>query len=56
MTEPGLCADCIHAKRTGNTRGSVFWMCLRSLNDRSYAKYPRLPVTSCAGHEPGQQG
>ncbi len=35
-----------------NTRGSSFSLCERSRTDPSYPRYPRLPVTSCRGHEP----
>jgi hypothetical protein len=48
----GLCDSCRHQKLIGNTRGSVFSMCLRAREDPAYPKYPRLPVTSCRGWEP----
>ncbi|HEX3691847.1 MAG TPA: hypothetical protein VHU13_00755 [Solirubrobacteraceae bacterium] len=47
----GLCASCAHRQLVPNTRGSVFWLCRRSRVDRRYARYPRLPVLDCAGHE-----
>jgi len=34
-----------------NTRGSAFSMCERSKTEPEYPKYPRLPVTECAGFE-----
>ena len=46
----GLCATCIHAKEMRNDRGSVFLFCLLSRTDARFAKYPRLPVLSCAGY------
>ncbi len=46
----GLCADCLHARRVESERGSVFVMCQLSATDASFAKYPRLPVISCAGY------
>lgn len=48
----GLCAGCAHQRVVRNTRGSAFSLCERSRTDPSYPRYPRLPVTRCAGHEP----
>ncbi|MBI3855795.1 MAG: hypothetical protein HY293_08915 [Planctomycetes bacterium] len=48
----GLCATCRHAKETRNDRGSVFLFCRKSESDARFPKYPPLPVTRCAGHEP----
>jgi hypothetical protein len=47
----GLCDRCRHQKLIGNTRGSVFSMCLRSRSDPAYPKYPRIPVAACPGYE-----
>jgi hypothetical protein len=47
----GLCADCAHGRRIQSDRGSVFYLCELSASDPSYAKYPRLPVICCNGHE-----
>jgi hypothetical protein len=49
--QPGLCADCQHARRVENERGSVFWLCDLSRTDARFPRYPRLPVTVCAGFE-----
>ena len=49
--QPGLCADCTHARRIESDRGSVFYMCQLALTDSRFKKYPRLPVLSCAGYE-----
>jgi hypothetical protein len=49
----GLCATCVHQKVVRSGRGSTFSMCLRHRTDPAYPKYPRLPVTACAGHQPG---
>jgi hypothetical protein len=49
--QPGLCADCTHARRIESDRGSVFYMCQLALTDSRFRKYPRLPVLSCAGYE-----
>jgi hypothetical protein len=51
-TGAGLCDTCTHQQVVRNTRGSVFSLCLRSRTDPAYPKYPRVPVLSCAGHEP----
>jgi hypothetical protein len=45
----GLCSVCAYAQRVTSDRGSVFYLCGRAATDPAYAKYPRLPVTSCAG-------
>ena len=44
----GLCARCLHMRRTENDRGSVFYRCDYARLDPSYPKYPALPVLSCA--------
>ena len=49
----GLCRTCTHHRLTGNRRGSVFYMCERSLEDPSFPKYPPLPVLECRGYEAG---
>ncbi len=51
-----MCASCAHARAVSSGRGSVFLMCERSREDARYAKYPRLPVVVCAGHEVRAQG
>ena len=50
--DPGLCSDCVHARRIESERGSVFWMCQLSARDPDFPKYPRLPVLSCVGYSP----
>ena len=47
----GLCASCIHARRTGNSKGSAFILCDLSKSDPSFPKYPRLPIMNCPGFE-----
>ena len=49
----GLCDSCAHQKLIGNTRGSVFSLCLRSRTDPGFPRYPRVPVAACPGYEPG---
>jgi hypothetical protein len=48
----GLCALCLHARRITSARGSTFWLCRRSFTDKTFRKYPALPVLHCTGHEP----
>lgn len=47
---PGLCADCLQARRIESDRGSVFFLCQLSLTDDRFPKYPRLPVLACSGY------
>ncbi len=49
----GLCADCRHARRIGNRRGSTFHLCALASSDPRFTRYPRLPVVRCAGYERG---
>jgi len=48
----GLCETCQFVRRIESDRGSVFYMCQRSLTDASFPKYPRLPVLQCRGYDP----
>ena len=48
----GLCADCRHARRIANRRGSVFLLCDRAATDPRFQRYPPLPVLRCPGYEP----
>lgn len=48
----GLCSFCLHVKTTGNRRGSIFFLCQRSLADASFRRYPVIPVLACRGFEP----
>ena len=48
----GLCADCKYTRPIESTRGSTFYLCLRSASDRKFPKYPCLPVVACSGYEP----
>jgi hypothetical protein len=47
----GLCDSCRHQRIVKNTRGSEFSLCERSRTEPDYPRYPRVPVTSCRGHE-----
>jgi hypothetical protein len=48
----GLCNTCCHQQLVPNTRGSVFSLCRRArVEPERFPRYPRLPVTRCAGYE-----
>jgi hypothetical protein len=47
----GLCSTCRHAKEIRTQRGPAYTLCNRSLTDDRFARYPRLPVLECPGHE-----
>jgi hypothetical protein len=47
----GLCSHCRFMRTIHNDRGSSFLLCERSVTDKSFPKYPRLPVLQCAGFE-----
>jgi hypothetical protein len=51
ISNAGLCNSCRFQRVVSNTRGSRFSLCERSRHDHNYPRYPRLPVTRCAGHE-----
>jgi len=47
----GLCADCMHARLVRSDRPTEFYLCAMHAANPYFPKYPRLPVTRCAGHE-----
>jgi hypothetical protein len=47
----GLCAACRHCQIV--QARSRFYLCRRSFEDRRFDRYPRLPVVTCPGFEPG---
>jgi hypothetical protein len=49
----GLCGGCRHARIRRSAR-SAFLLCGRAAADPAFARYPRLPVLTCAGFEPGE--
>jgi hypothetical protein len=49
--EPGLCEACKHAKLNETRRGTAYLRCTRAAWDTTLPRYPRLPVTQCAGFE-----
>ena len=55
MIDPGLCGRCVHARVTGNRRGSTFYLCGRSVDDPRFPRYPRLPVLRCVGFDHKQE-
>jgi len=52
----GLCANCTHSRQIESARGSAFWLCQLSATDARFPKYPRLPVLSCPGYKPSDDG
>jgi hypothetical protein len=48
---PGLCETCRYAKLNQTRRGTVYLRCLRAEWDDRLPRYPRLPVSRCAGFE-----
>jgi hypothetical protein len=53
---PGLCADCVHARQVESDRGSTFLLCQLSFTDPRFEKYPRFPVLNCSGHKKQSSG
>jgi hemoglobin len=49
--EPGLCGGCRWARAVVSARGSRFLRCGRADDDPAFARYPALPVRTCAGFE-----
>lgn len=52
--EPGLCRTCRHARLKSSPR-SAFLRCSLADDVPRFERYPRLPVLTCAGHEPAQE-
>ena len=50
----GLCLHCRHARVVRSRTDQDYYRCGRSDHDGRYSKYPRLPVLSCDGYEPGE--
>lgn len=46
----GLCANCKYSRVIESPRQSIFYLCERSFSDRSFPKYPQLPVLQCSGY------
>lgn len=47
----GLCDRCEHQRLVRSGRGSLFTLCERAREDQRFPRYPRVPVTACAGFE-----
>jgi hypothetical protein len=52
----GLCATCRHSRRISSDRGTSYILCRLSGTDSRFAKYPRLPMKSCAGYDVKEAG
>lgn len=50
--DPGLCADCVEARKIVSGKGSVFWRCAVADRVEGWRKYPQLPVLRCSRHRP----
>ena len=46
----GLCGTCSYRETVKGARSS-FTRCGRSRTDPAFPRYPRLPVTACAGYD-----
>ena len=46
----GLCLDCVHAKRVEGKEDTFYFLCELSFANRTFPKYPRLPVLRCPGY------
>jgi hypothetical protein len=47
----GLCARCAHVRIVPGAARSLFYLCQLSRTDSRFPRYPRLPVTACAGYQ-----
>jgi hypothetical protein len=45
-----LCLDCVHAKRVEGKEDTFYSLCELSFANRTFPKYPRLPVLRCPGY------
>lgn len=46
----GYCLSCVYARVVPAKADVVYYFCERSVGDRRYARYPRLPVLTCDGY------
>jgi hypothetical protein len=46
----GLCLDCLHAKQVEGKEDTFYFLCELSFTNRTFPKYPRLPVLRCPGY------
>lgn len=49
LAAAGLCAACAHARRLKTKGGSTLYLCGLAAADPRFRKFPRLPVSECAG-------
>ncbi len=47
----GRCLNCLYARVVGTRANDRYYLCERSIDDPRYARYPRLPMLTCDGHE-----
>jgi hypothetical protein len=52
VASAGLCESCRWTKRITSSRDRVFYLCRLSALKPEFAKYPTLPVVTCAGYGP----
>ncbi len=52
---PGLCETCRYPRLNETRRGTAYLRCTRAAWDSRLPRYPRLPVTECAGFERADQ-
>ncbi len=45
----GLCATCVHCAVVEGGKGKQYYLCGLSKTDKSFPKYPPLPVLACDG-------
>lgn len=50
--EWGLCSGCRHAAVTRSARGSRFLRCRAAEESPALARYPQVPVETCAALDP----
>ncbi len=47
----GLCATCAYARAVAHPHGGEpYWRCGKHDEDKTFPKYPRLPVVACNGY------
>ena len=52
----GLCASCQNMRIIRSDKGSEFYQCQRSFTDKTFPKYPPLPVLACRGYDQDKKG
>ncbi len=49
ISDIGICQNCKFLKTIFSGKGSTFIQCKQHFIDKTFPKYPRLPVTICSG-------